>query len=425
MSSGKKRYGILGLIFFTVVINYLDRTNISVAAPAIMESLNFDSVQMGYIFGAFGLTYSILQIPGGILVDRIRARLLYSLMLGLWSFATLLQGLVSSFVALVGLRASIGVFEAPSYPCNNAIVTRWFPDHERASAIAIYTSGQFIGLAFLFPVLTELQVWIGWRGLLITSGVIGIFWAVIWYIFYRDPDQHKSVSEKELDFIRAGGGLSAIKKEKKPFSWSDLRIALGYRKLWGLYIGQFCMGSVSIFFLTWFPTYLVEYRGLDFIKSGYLASLPFLAAFGGILLSGFISDRLLKKGYSASIARKVPVLTGLLLSMAIMGANFTDDISLIITFLAVAFFGNGIASIGWIFVSSLAPKHLVGLIGGVFNFIGSTTGFIIPAAIGYLVQEGDFAPALYFISGLTVLGIFSYLFIVGKVERIELKQVAT
>ncbi len=417
----KKRYNILALIFGSVVINYLDRTNISVAAPAIKEALDLSSVQLGLIFSAFGWTYVALQIPGGIVVDRISARLLYGLMLLFWSIATLLQGFVNSFIILLGLRASIGIFEAPAYPANNAIVTKWFPENERASAIAIYTSGQFIGLAFLFPVLTVIQDQLGWRGLFIVSGIIGIVWAIVWYVFYRDPKDHKTVSAEELQHIKQGGGLIGSVSQtntKTKISWYDLAQAFKHRKLWGIYLGQFCVGSVSIFFLTWFPTYLVEYRGLDFIKSGFLASLPFLAAFAGVLLSGFTSDFLIKKG-SAEIARKAPVLCGLLLSVSIIGANFTDDTFYVILFMTLAFFGNGLASITWVFVSLMAPKHLIGLVGGVFNLIGGLSAVVVPVVIGLLVKDGDFSPALYFIGAMTIIGFLSFWLIVGKVERVQ------
>lgn len=179
------------------------------------------------------------------------------------------------------------------------------------------------------------------------------------------------------------------------------------------------MTSVTIFFLTWFPTYLVEFRGLDFIKSGFLASIPFLAAFCGILLSGFTSDFLTKKGFSNELARKTPVLIGLLLSMCIIGANYTDSTTLIIIFLTITFFGNGLSSITWVFVSLIAPKDQIGLVGGVFNLIGGLSAIVIPIAIGYFVDGGDFAPALALISGLCILGFISLLFVVGKVKRIE------
>ncbi len=425
-NSTRKRYNILAMVFITVVINYLDRSNISVAAFAMKEDLGLSNVQMGYVFSAFAWTYACLQIPGGIVADKLPTRVLYSIMMALWSVATLIQGMVSSFGALLGLRASIGIFEAPSYPINNLVVTKWFPEDERASAIAIYTSGQFLGLAFLTPVLVAIQSYFGWRGLFIISGIIGLVWAAIWYFFYRNPQDHKSINKAELDHIEKGGGLigknDVKKEEKKKFDWNDFKQAFIYRKLWGLYIGQFCLGATTIFFLTWFPTYLVEFRGLDFLKSGFLASIPFLAAFFGVLLSGFSSDYLIKKGYSVEIARKTPIIIGMLLSTCIIGANYTDSTFFVILFLALAFFGNGLASIAWIFISLMAPKKLIGLTGGAFNFIGGLAGVVVPIVIGYLVEDGDFSPALFFIGGIALLGFISYTFIVGKVERIVPKS---
>lgn len=425
--SGKtrKRFNILLLIFMTVVINYMDRTNISVAASALSEELSLTSVQMGLVFSAFGWTYSILQIPGGIAVDVVKTRFLYPFILVAWSIATLVQGFISSFAALIGCRMAIGVFEAPSYPCNNKIVTSWFPENERASAIAVYTSGQFIGLAFLMPLLVVIQNYFGWRGLFIISGIIGILWAIIWYVFYRDPKDHPTISQQELDLLttKSTAEQPSDKNDKVTFNAANLKIAFGHRKLWGIYIGQFCLGGALIFFLTWFPTYLVEYRGLDFIKSGFLASVPFLAAFFGVLASGFTSDFLVRKGFSKEVARKAPIITGLMLTMSIVGANYTDDTFWIITFLSIAFFGNGLSSIAWVFVSLIAPKHLVGLVGGCFNFIGGLSAVIVPIVIGWLVKGGDFKPALMFIASLALIGCCSYLFLVGKVEQIQIKEI--
>ncbi len=421
----RKRFNILVLVFISVVINYMDRSNISIAAFALSEELELSSVQMGLIFSAFAWTYAALQVPGGILVDMVAPRILYTFMLSLWSIATFLQGFTNSFISLLGFRASIGVFEAPSYPANNKIVTSWFPEKERASAIAVYTSGQYIGLAFLTPTLVAIQSYMGWRGLFIVSGIIGIAWAGIWYLFYRDPKSHKKVSQEELDYIARGGGLveeGSKHQTKFTFRWADFRQAFIHRKLWGVYLGQFCLGSIFIFFLTWFPTYLVKYRGLDFIKSGFLASIPFLAAFVGVLLSGFTSDYLMRKGFSSEVARKIPVLSGTLLSVSIIGANYTESTFFVIFFLAIAFFGNGFAAITWIFVSTMAPKHLIGLIGGVFNFIGGLSAVIVPMVIGFLVEDDNFEPALFFIGSLALTGFFSYIFLVGKVERIVIDE---
>ncbi len=414
----RKRFGILSLVFISVVINYLDRSNISVAATALSNELDLDKVKMGLIFSAFGWTYASLQIPGGIIVDKIRARILYTLILILWSTATLLQGFVSSFAALVGLRASIGVFEAPSFPINNAIATKWFPEEERASAIAFYTSGQYIGLAFLTPLLAYIQSELGWRGLFILSGIIGVIWALVWYAFYRDPEEHKGVNQSELNHIQKGEVKK--KKEIKPFKWEDLKHAFIYKKLWGLYLGQFCLGSTFIFFLTWFPTYLQEQKGIDLMKSGIMGSIPFLGAFLGVIISGLLSDRLMKKGVSKEVARKAPVLAGLFLSSSIIFANYTNSPELTIVFLTLAFFGTGFASISWVFVSTIAPKEHIGLVGGVFNLMGGLSAVIVPIVIGVLAKDGNFEPALLFIGVIALIGFLAYVFLVGKVERIQI-----
>lgn len=416
----RKRFGVLALVFASVVINYMDRTNISVAASALSDDLSLSSVQMGLIFSGFGWTYSIFQIPGGLTVDLVKVRLLYPTMLVGWSVATLVQGLVSGFAALIGCRMAIGLFEAPSFPCNNKIATTWFPPNERASAIAAYTSGQFVGLALLLPVLTLIQSAFGWRGLFIVSGAIGIAWAAIWYALYHEPDEHRGVNDAELRLIGASPSAADDVVASERVTLADFALVFSNRKLWGIYLGKFCLGGTLIFFLTWFPTYLVEYRNLSFVQSGFLASIPFLAAFCGVLVSGLTSDYLVRRGFSNEVARKAPVIVGMTLTTAIVGANYSDDTFWVIACLSLAFFGNGLSSIAWVFVSFLAPRRLIGLVGGAFNFVSSLSAVIVPVVIGFLVNDGDFRPALLFIAALSLLGAFSFLVLVGKIERIEL-----
>ncbi len=318
--------------------------------------------------------------------------------------------MTASFIALFVLRMAVGALEAPAYPINSRVVTTWFPERERATAIGVYTSGQFVGLAFLTPV----QAHYGWHMVFVATGGVGVLWALIWYMVYREPRDFKGVNQQEIDLIKEGGGLVDIQtdaeKQKQGFSWLDLGIVLSKRKLWGIYLGQFCLNSTLWFFLTWFPTYLVKYRGMDFIKSGLLASLPFLAAFVGVLCSGFFSDWLIRRGHSVGFARKLPIIAGLLISTSIIGANFVDSTPLVITFLALAFFGNGLASITWSLVST----------GGTFNFIGNLAAIATPIVIGFLATGDSFAPAITYISALALLGALSYILLVGKVERIEL-----
>ncbi|SDC65459.1 MFS transporter [Niabella drilacis] len=419
------RYQVLFLIFVNVVINYMDRSNLAVAASDIGKEFRFSSVQMGLIFSAFSWTYLLFQVPGGILVKRFAPRALYAASLISWSLATVLQGFAKGFASLFGLRMMTGALEAPAFPINNRVVSSWFPIQERASAIAVYTSGQFLGLAFLMPVLSGIQLRAGWKGLFVITGLIGVVWGLVWYVFYRDPLQHRKTNKAELAHIEKGGGILDRRQDgggKRSFQWSDLREVLAHRKLWGIYLGQFAVNGALWFFLTWFPKYLVDYRGLDFIQSGYWASVPYLAAFVGVLGSGFLSDYLVRRGVPPARARKWPIIAGLLLSVCIVGANYVHTPGWIILFMSLSFFGVGFASITWIFVSTLAPKHLIDITGGVFNFIGQLSGIIVPIVIGVLASGGNFAPALIFIAVLGALGACSYIFLVGNVERVTVEK---
>lgn len=420
--ASKARVLIAVMLFVTVVINYIDRANLSIAMPAIADEMDLTKAQQGLLLSAFGWTYAALQIPGGWLVDRIPPRLLYPGCLILWSVATAFMGVIGGFVALIALRLLVGVFEAPAYPINNRVATAWYPERERATVIGFYTSGQFIGLALLTPFLSWLQSVLSWHWVFIVTGTIGAVWGAVWYAFYREPRDSRA-NDAEIDLIRDGGGLVDLLDEQQPerpaVTRNDVATVLGRRKLWGIYLGQFCLTSTLWFFLTWFPTYLVEYRDMDYIKSGFLASLPFVAALVGVLFSGVFSDFLLRKGVSLGVARKGPIIVGLLLTVAMIGANFTDSTAMVIVFLSIAFFGNGLASITWSLVSALAPERLLGLTGGMFNFIGNLSSIATPIVIGLLVTDDSFAPGFVYMTVVTAVGIASYVFLVGRVERVR------
>jgi ACS family D-galactonate transporter-like MFS transporter len=417
----KMRVLIAVMLFITVVINYMDRANLSIAMPAISGEMDLSKAQQGLLLSAFGWTYAALQLPGGWLVDRIQPRVLYPACLVLWSLATVFMGIIGGFVALIVLRLMVGTFEAPAYPINNRVATAWFPETERASAIGFYTSGQFVGLALLTPVLSWLQAVTSWHWVFIATGIIGLGWGAVWYLHYREPKESRA-NDVEIALIREGGGLVDLadrRTSRAAVTRADVATVLGRRKLWGLYLGQFCLTSTLWFFLTWFPTYLVDYRGMDYIKSGFLASLPFIAALIGVLFSGVFSDFLLRRGLSLGASRKTPIIIGLLLTTAMLGANFTDSTALVIVFLSIAFFGNGLASITWSLVSALAPVRLIGLTGGMFNFIGNLSSIATPIIIGLIVTDASFAPGFAYMTVITVLGIASYVLLVGRVERVS------
>ncbi|PIB95374.1 MFS transporter [Caulobacter sp. X] len=407
-------------LFVTVVINYLDRTNIAIAAIDLTRSLGLSSVQMGLVFSAFAWSYSLCQIPGGILADRIAPRILYPVLLGLWSLVTMLQGLAGSVLLLLVCRVLIGAFEAPSYPINNRVVTSWFSTRERAGAIGFYTSGQFLGLAVLAPVLVAFQAHFGWRCLFYACGLLGLAWAGVWFAIYRDPQADTRVSRTELEALRASGAAvdwgGSRRKALLP-SLKEIWSAFANRRMRGVYLGQFCIGTVSIFFLTWFPTYLVQARGIAFDKVGFMAGVPFLCALAGVLLSGAISDWLVRRGVGAGIARKGPVITGILLSCLILGALWAKSNDVALVLMSIAFFGNGMASITWIFVSLLAPRDQLGLVGGVFNLVGGLSAAVTPTVIGVLVRAQDFSGALIYVTAVTLIGLAAYTFWVGPLDE--------
>ena len=415
----RQRYVVMLMIFVSVAITFLDRSNISITAPAMRKDLGIDTVHMGWILSGFGWTYAFFQMPGGWLVDRIRPRVLYPAILILWSVGTALLGVAGGLVSLFALRLVIGALEAPSYSINNMVVSSWFPDRERAGAIGFYTSAQFLGLAFLTPVLLWLMAHHGWQSVFFTTGMGGLLWGLIWLATYRNPRQSRA-NAAEIAYIAEGGGLVDLgdaRKDEK-VNWRDLGSVFGYRKLWGVYIGQFAVTTCQWFFLTWFPTYLVEFRHMSFVKSGLYASVPFLAAFAGVLVSGYISDFILRHTQNLGLARKAPIITGLILSAFIMGANFVSAPEAVIFFMALAFFGNGMASIGWSLISTLAPRRLIGLTGGTFNFVSNLSGIATPLVIGYLAQGGNFAPGLVYVSVVAIIGALSYILIIGKLERV-------
>lgn len=411
------RFLILALLTGGTLINYLDRTVISVAAPLLSKDLGLDAVAMGIVFSAFSWTYAAAQIPGGILLDRIGVRVTYFFSVTIWSGFTLLQGFAVNAWTLIACRMGLGIAEAPAFPCNSRVLATWFPQHERASATGVYSIGQYFGLAFLSPVLFWIAGAFGWRALLVIVGIAGILFGFVWYALYRDPHESRA-NDEERNYITAGGGVAQATKLK--FKWEHVRFLMKQRQIVGASIGQFASNSTLVFFLTWFPTYLATERQMGWIKVGFFTILPFIAACVGVLSGGLFSDYLLKRTGSANVARKLPIIGGLLLASTIVVANFVSKDSLVIAVMSVAFFGQGMCNLGWTLLTDVAPKELMGLSGGVFNLCANLAGIVTPLVVGFVVATtGSFAWALAFIGIVALLGVFSYVFVVGDVRRVE------
>lgn len=417
----RTRFGILALISVGTMINYLDRTVLGIAAPTLRSDLGIDAATMGLVFSAFAWTYAASQIPGGVFLDRFGSKVTYALSVTFWSLFTLLQAFATGLTSLLFFRFGLGVAEAPCFPANSRIVATWFPQHERATATGTYTVGEYIGLAFFSPVLFWLMAAYSWHALFVVVGVAGLIFGAVWWLGYREPHESRSVNQAELDYIAAGGGLVPKDAARVPFAWANVRRLLGYRQIWGAGIGQFAGNATLVFFLTWFPTYLATERHMGWVKVGFFAVLPFIAAAIGVMVGGWASDRLFRRTGSANIARKSPIIFGLLLASTIVAANYVDSDAAVIAILSLAFFGQGMVGLGWTVISDIAPKPLMGLTGGLFNFASNLAGIVTPLVIGFIVSAtGSFVGALAFVGGLALLGVFSYVFLLGDIRRIEL-----
>lgn len=429
----RMRYGILLLIFLLTTINYADRATFSIAGDAASKDLGLNPIQMGYIMSAFAWAYVIGQIPGGALLDRFGTKLIYTIAIAAWSFFTLVQGFSgfltggAIFAGLFAMRFMVGLAESPSFPGNARLVAAWFPGSERGTASAIFNSAQYFSLVVFAPFMGWLVHTFDWHSVFFVMGGLGLFAAFVFWKMVRSPVDHPGVNKAELDYIEAGGGLIRMEdrtvSKSAAFSWANVKQVLGSRMLMGVFIGQYGINVLTYFFVTWFPIYLVKERGLNILEAGFAAAAPALCGFAGGVLGGIISDALLKKTGSLTIARKTPLLIGMLLSALIIACAYIDNSALIVVVMAVAFFGKGIASLGWAVVSDTSPREFVGVTGGIFNTFGNSAGIVTPIVIGYIVAAtGSFDGALWFVGIHCLLVIAAYFLITGKIERLTLNS---
>lgn len=455
------RFTIVAMLFAVTMINYADRATISIAGPALSKELGLSPVQMGYIFSAFGWSYVICQIPGGWLLDRFGSKIVYFWSIFLWSAFTLVQGSVSllgtaatAVTALFLMRLLVGLAEAPSFPANGRIVAAWFPANERGTASAIFNSAQYFATALFAPIMGWIVASFGWPYVFYFMGLLGILVAFVWLRVIYSPKDHPRLSPAELDYIEQGGALVHMDQPKPERhttraeleldavergglrtmntrsednrnapQWGFIKQLLTNRMLLGVYIAQYCITTLTYFFLTWFPVYLVQQRGMSILNAGIVASIPAVCGFIGGVLGGIISDTILRKTGSLTLGRKVPIVLGMLMSMSMVLCNYVDAQWLVIALMALAFFGKGVGALGWAVVSDTSPKEIAGLSGGLFNTFGNIASITTPIVIGYIIQNtGSFNGALVFVGANALVAILSYLVVVGEIKRVELTK---
>jgi ACS family glucarate transporter-like MFS transporter len=432
--ASRVRWMILAVLFAVTTINYADRATIAIAGPELKKLLGLSASQMGWVFSAFAWSYVLAQLPGGWLLDRFGSKITYFFSIFLWSLFTMFMGGVGFFTgaaavtALFVLRLLIGAAESPSFPGNSRIASSWFPVSERGTAAAIFNSAQYFATVLFAPIMGWLVHSFGWESVFFVMGGLGIIMAFIWLKTVYGPKDHPRVNAAELAYIEAGGALVDLESKGKAAAttkldtWSCIKQLLGNRMLLGVYIGQYCINTLTYFFLTWFPVYLVQERHMTILKAGFVAALPAVAGFLGGVLGGVISDRLIKSGKSQSVARKTPIVCGMLLSTSMIVCNYVEADWLVISVMSLAFFGKGIGALGWAVVADTSPKEAGGMSGALFNTFGNTAGITTPIVIGYILEKtGSFSGALIFVGANAVVTILCYLLMVGEIKRFEFK----
>ena len=426
------RYLIVFILFAVSCFSFADRSALSQAVTAMPKSMDMNAEKLGRLLFGFGIAYALGQLPSGGLLDRFGSKRVYGISIILWSVFAFLTGFTGNlgasfaFTAIFVLRLLSGLAQSPVFPGNGRIVASWFPTAERGRASALFNSSQYFALPVFAPIFGWLISRYGWQSCFWFMGLLGIGFAVIWYTNIFGVHEHPRISKSEAEMIERGGGLvntdSNKLSGKNTLTWSTVRMLLSYRMLVGVYLGQYCITTLTWFFLTWFPLYLSQARHMSVVKVGLAAAVPGLCGGIGGILGGVISDRLLRSGCSLSFSRKLPIMAGMALSMTIIACNYASSQGLMLLFMSISFFGKGIGALGWTVISDTSPKGMVGMNGALFNFCGNLAGVTTPLIIGTIVaRTHSFNGALIFVAVIAFCAIVSFGPIVGEIKRIELQ----
>jgi sugar phosphate permease len=401
------RWWVLLLISGMYLITYLDRVNISTAAPIISKEFGFDKITMGAIFSAFVWAYAIFQVPGGWLGDRFGPRNVLSVIVGYWSVMTAATAAASGFGSFVILRFMFGMGEAGAFPGATRAMQLWFPRQERGFVQGITHSASRLGAAIAPPIVVLIITLWGWREVFYICGAVGFLWCVAWYFFYRDlPEQHPMVNQAELAHIRGvdaeGKTNEANIQTKTTVPWGVL---LRHPNMWAIMFAYFTYVYCLWIFLSWLPSYLVEYRGFTLLKVGLLGSLPLWAGVVGDTVGGLATDWLLKKTGKTNFSRRVVAITGMLGCCAfIVPAALTESAYVALACLSAAmFFLECTIGPSWAVPMDVGGKYS-GTVSGMMNMAGNIGGALSPLVFGILVQYGNWQAPFIVAAGLLIFG---------------------
>ncbi|MDB5797104.1 MAG: D-galactonate transporter [Paucimonas sp.] len=414
-----RRWRIGMLLGTGVLINYIDRISLSVAAPQVQQAFSLSPVQLGFLFSAFFWSYALLQVPAGVLLDRYGVTRIGRWGAFLWGLASTVTALSSGFAGILVARILLGVAEAPGFPVCAKATGYWFPRRERALATAVFDAAAKFSNVIGVPLVAFTVVAFGWRWGFAMTAALSFVYFLAFVLLYRDPSRHAALSSEELTYIKEGGatpeGIASAS------AGSMLGYLLANSKVWGLTIGFAAYGYSFYLFLTWLPGYLVQTMHMSILKSAGYAAIPWaVATLTDLLVGGWLIDYLIEQGRDESKVRKAVLVIGMLFGLAVFGATQTTNPAWAIFWISIALGGLASAApVGWSLPSLIAPKGGVGTVGGLMNFANNLMGAAAPIVTGYIVGATQSFANAFFVAGvILVIGIIAFVFILGRIEPI-------
>jgi sugar phosphate permease len=395
------RHAVLWMTVLAYMITYMDRVVISTAAPSIRAEFGLSKETMGWILGAFQISYALFQIPGGWLGDKFGPRAALTGVVAWWSTFTAATVLTWNAGSLIVCRFLFGMGEAGAFPIATRSLSRWILPSERGWAQGVTHAGSRFGGA-VTPVLVALLIGsFGWRAPFLLFALIGLGWAAAWWLFYRNsPSEHKGVNAAELALIE--GAVGATKRERGAVPWAKI---LRSPQMWLLSLMYFCYGWGIVTFLQWFPTYLHDARGFELAAMGVGASMPLIAGVAGDLAGGWISDRLLHRSGRITWARRLVIFIGFIIAaLAVPFAVLSADPIVAIAWFGLAVFGlELVVGVAWAITLDIGGEY-AGSVSAVMNTFGNLAGAVAAVATGYIVAHSGWDNAFFVISGLAIVG---------------------
>lgn len=417
--AGAVRWGIGVLLGVGVLVNYLDRINLSVAAPELQREFGLTPDELGWLFSGFFWSYALLQIPTGLILDRYGVTSIMRVTTFLWSVTSAATAFAGGFGGILAARVVLGLAEAPGFPASSKATGYWFPRGERATATAIFDAAAKFSNVIGVPLVALAVVNFGWRWGFGITGLLSLAYFVVFLVTYRDPSRHPRLSREERAYIVEGG---ATQEGPAPAGEAAmLGYLLGRRKVWGLTLGFAAYGYSFYLFLTWLPNYLVQSMHMSMLKSAGYAAVPWIfATIADLVVGGWLIDRLIARGYDDTTVRKSVLVIGMLFGLAVFGATLTDDPVWAIVWISIALSGLAAAApVGWSIPSLIAPRGGTASIGGVMNFFNNLMGAVAPITTGYIVRATNSFTYAFVVAGVVlVLGILSYVYVLGRLEPI-------